>query len=133
MMLARQRNIILILFLISLVLLVYILKFDLGLREKAKTGEENSPPYEIEVVPEKIVPDAGVEEINCEQSNAGEELFLGIYGERIAVYSRFPNGEVILKEVLPYPVQSVYYNELTRGIPFHNQEEKLLLLENLTS
>lgn len=73
------------------------------------------------------------EEITLEQSNPEPEFFLGIYGDRIAVYSRRSTGEVILEEVLPYPVKNVYYDELTRGIPFLNQEEKLSLLENLTS
>ena len=131
--LARQKKIFILLFLICLVLFVYIFGFDHELGEKARTGEEKAPPYGSRVVPEKGTPDPGYGEIGCEQDNAGEEFFLGIYGERIAVYSRFPSGEVILREVLPYPVQSVYYNELARGIPFLSQEEKYSLLENLTS
>ena len=133
----RQKKVILFLCIICFVffvLFVNMLKSDIEPREKEKTGEGNSPPYEVEFVPETNTPDdTGTEEIKYDQNNEGVEFFLGIYGDRIAVYSRQSTGEVVLEEVLPYSVKSVYYDELTKGIPFLNQEEKLLLLENLTS
>lgn len=104
-------------------------KHNIRQNENNKMDEESRLQYE-ELAPEST---NHTEEISLEQSNPEPEFFLGIYGDRIAVYSRRSTGEVILEEVLPYPVKSVYYDELTRGIPFLNQEEKLLLLENLTS
>ncbi len=129
---AKKRYALLFLFFICLVLFVYILRFAPGPGEE-KTDEENSPPYEAEFIPEDNDPGAGIGEIDCRQGDGEEEFFLGICGEWIAVYSRLPDGGAKLKEVLPYPVQRVYYDELTKGIPFRDQEEKLLLLENLTS
>lgn len=59
--------------------------------------------------------------------------YLGIAGDRIAVYRDRDREEPELVEVLPYPVKDVYYEELKQGIPFSSQEEKIRLLENLSS
>ncbi|RJX27964.1 MAG: hypothetical protein C4554_02935 [Dethiobacter sp.] len=64
---------------------------------------------------------------------ADSQLFLGVYGEQMAIFARDLSGTFILKEVLPYPVKKVYYDELIQGIPFSTEKEKLLLLENYTS
>ncbi|MGI5875710.1 MAG: hypothetical protein ACOX6X_02700 [Dethiobacteria bacterium] len=69
--------------------------------------------------------------INCEANK--EEYYLGIYADQIAVYEKVPQGDLLLREVLPLKVKEVYYQELQKGVPFFTEEEKNLLLENYTS
>lgn len=83
--------------------------------------EEGSDPVRLETED-----DAG----NIPQD---EKMFLGVYNGKIAVYAEDPSGNKILKEVLPYNVKNVYFDELKRGIPFYGEEGKVKLLENYTS
>ncbi len=116
------------------VLYVNIKKVHLGQEENnGETEEEDRIHYEANLFSENEKPENRTEETDSEQESLECEFFLGIYGDRIAVYSRHPTGEVTLEEVLPYLVKSVYYDELLKGIPFFSPDEKLLLLENLTS
>ncbi len=136
----RQKRVF-ILFCLSIfflsVLFVNTVQIDKRQEEnKGEIEEDSELPYEaneIKVSPENDTSKNMTAETDSGQESEDKEYFLGIYGERIAVYSRHSSGEATLEEVLPYLVKSVYYDELTRGIPFYSSEEKLLLLENLTS
>ncbi|HHT46487.1 MAG TPA: hypothetical protein GX004_04225 [Firmicutes bacterium] len=83
--------------------------------------EEKSDPGQLET------------EDNTGSIMQGELLYLGVYNGKIAVYAEDPSGNKILKEVLPYIVKNVYYDELKRGIPFYGEEGKMKLLEDYTS
>lgn len=116
------------------VLYINIKEVHLGQEENyGETGDEDRGYYEANLFSENGKKDNERDETSSEQDSLGNEFFLGIYGDRIAVYSRHPTGEVTLEEVLPYAVKSVYYDELLKGIPFISPDEKFLLLENLTS
>jgi len=136
----RQKRVF-ILFCLSIlflsVLFVNTIQIDKRQEEnKGEIEEDRELPYEaneVKVSPENDTSENMTAETDFGQESEDKEYFLGIYGERIAVYSRHSSGEVTLEEVLPYLVKNVYYDELTRGIPFFSSEEKLLLLENLTS
>lgn len=79
------------------------------------------------------------EEVRDETDNGteykkhSEEMFLGVHDKQIAVFVEDLSGNKILKEILPYKVKDIFYEELVRGIPFYSEEEKMMLLENYTS
>lgn len=74
-------------------------------------------------------------EISYEQDRYKSEsiFFLGIHEGKIAIYEKTTESKTILREVLPYPVKDVYKEKLQEGIIFETEEEKKLILENLTS
>ncbi len=101
-------------------------------RVREKEDEMELPvPLENNVRQQEEKAEEKVEENQVVETDL--QLFLGVHEGQIAVFARDFSGNIILKEILPYSVKKVYYDELIQGIPFSTEEEKFLLLENLTS
>lgn len=69
---------------------------------------------------------------NDAQEVVEEENYIGIYNNKIAIFRGIrPDG--VLLEITDFDVKEVYREDLEKGIPFENEEEKIRILESYTS
>ena len=110
--------------------------FFMSLLSPPETQEKNDQePIENNIIQEdaRKKDDVEIREDGMHVSEIEEQYYMGIYNDQIAIYVKDMSGSFILKEVLPYPVKKVYYDELVQKVPFSDENEKRLFLEYFTS
>lgn len=96
--------------------------------------QQQYPAWNIEQFSPAQVVMSYREDAYCEAHR--QNLFVGIYGERVAVFYGKPGEKPILKEVTDISLAALHpqaAEEIRRGIAVHSKEELLRVLEALHS
>jgi hypothetical protein len=117
------------------VLMVFLFFMMLFSFPETQEQEYQEPLEKNRIIPENLTNEQELEASEEESQiiEIKEQLYMGIENDQIAIYVKDLSGRYILKEVLPYPVKSVYYEELKQKVPFSDEYTKRLLLEYFTS